>query len=166
VFGAVYRPVDEMVPTDGLIVQVTAVLLDPDTAAVNCWVPDGTNVTEDGLTTSVTACRRVKTALALLVESATLVAVIVTVCVVGAVLGAIKVAVVPELAKLPRDGFTVQVTPVVDVPVTVAVSDWVCEGSSVAVSVVSETETGDTRAIVAEPKMAGFATLAAVTTIF
>jgi hypothetical protein len=34
--GAVYRPADEIVPTDGFIDQVTAVLLDPDTAAVNC----------------------------------------------------------------------------------------------------------------------------------
>jgi hypothetical protein len=87
----------------------------------------------------------VKTALALLVGSATLVAVIVTVCVVGAVLGAINVAVVPELAKLPSDGFTVQVTPVLDAPVTVAVSDCDWEGSKVAVADVRETETGDPR---------------------
>jgi hypothetical protein len=77
--GAVYRPVDEIEPTDGLIDQFTAVLLEPDTVAVNCWLPDGPKVTEDGLTTSVTACMRVKTALALLLGSATLVAVIVTV---------------------------------------------------------------------------------------
>jgi hypothetical protein len=34
--GAVYRPAEEIVPTDGLIDQVTAVLLVPKTAAVNC----------------------------------------------------------------------------------------------------------------------------------
>jgi hypothetical protein len=143
---------------------VTAVLLDPNTAAVNCCEPDGPKVTEDGLTTSVTVCRRVKTALALLLGSATLVAVIVTVWAVGAVLGAINVAVVAVLAKLPSDGFTVQVTPVLDAPVTVAVSDWVCDGSKVAVADVKETETGDTRTTLAVPTMAGFATLAAVTT--
>jgi hypothetical protein len=34
--GAVYRPAAEMVPTDGLIDQVTAVLLAPKTVAANC----------------------------------------------------------------------------------------------------------------------------------
>ena len=34
--GAVYRPAEETVPTDGLIDQVTAVLLVPKTVAVNC----------------------------------------------------------------------------------------------------------------------------------
>jgi hypothetical protein len=34
--GAVYRPAEEIVPTDGLIDQVTAVLLVPKTAAANC----------------------------------------------------------------------------------------------------------------------------------
>ena len=39
VAGAVYRPVLDMVPTPaGLIDQVTAVLLDPETVAVNCCV--------------------------------------------------------------------------------------------------------------------------------
>jgi hypothetical protein len=162
--GAVYRPDEEIVPIAGLIDHVTAVLLVPDTAAVNCWLPAGPKVTADGLTTSVTACRRVKTALALLLGSATLVAVIVTVCVVEAVLGAIYVAVVPELTKLPSDGFTVQVTPKMDVPVTVAVSDCVWEGSRVTVAGVREAETGDTRTIEAVPTTAGLATLAAVTT--
>jgi hypothetical protein len=64
----------------------------------------------------------VKTALALLLGSVTLVAVIITVCVVAAVLGAIKVALVPELAKLPTAGFTVQVTPEFDVPLILHVS--------------------------------------------
>jgi hypothetical protein len=34
--GAVYRPVEEIVPTGGLIDQVTAGLLVPKTVAVNC----------------------------------------------------------------------------------------------------------------------------------
>jgi hypothetical protein len=36
--GAVYSPVAEMLPTLGLIDQVTAVLVVPVTVAVNCWV--------------------------------------------------------------------------------------------------------------------------------
>ena len=39
--GAVYRPAEEIVPTDGLMDQVTAVLLVPKTVAVNCCVPEG-----------------------------------------------------------------------------------------------------------------------------
>ena len=34
--GAVYRPAEEIVPTEGLSDQVTAVLLVPKTVAVNC----------------------------------------------------------------------------------------------------------------------------------
>ena len=34
--GAVYRPAEESVPTDGVIDQVTAVLLVPKTVGVNC----------------------------------------------------------------------------------------------------------------------------------
>jgi hypothetical protein len=33
--GAVYRPAEEIVPTEGMIDQVTAVLLFPETVAVN-----------------------------------------------------------------------------------------------------------------------------------
>src|ERR1017187_5349885 len=36
--GAVYSPVAEMLPTLGLIDQVTAVLVVPVTVAMNCWV--------------------------------------------------------------------------------------------------------------------------------
>jgi hypothetical protein len=36
--GAVYSPVAEMLPTLGLIDQVTAVFVVPVTVAVNCWV--------------------------------------------------------------------------------------------------------------------------------
>ena len=86
--GAVYRPAEEIVPTDGLIDQVTAVLLVPKTVAVNCCVPEGVKLTVDGLKDSVTAWRSVISAVAVFDGSAMLVAVIVTVCVVGAVLGA------------------------------------------------------------------------------
>jgi hypothetical protein len=86
--GAVYKPADEIAPTDGLIDQVTAVLLAPKTAGVNCCVPEGAKVTVDGLRETVTAWRSVITAVAVFEGFATLVAVIVTAWVVGAVLGA------------------------------------------------------------------------------
>src|ERR1039457_5627876 len=86
--GAVYRPAEEIVPTDGLIDQVTAVVLVPKTVAVNCCVPEGPRLTVDGLRDTVIAWRSVITAVAVFEGSAMLVAVIVTLWVVGAVLGA------------------------------------------------------------------------------
>ena len=83
-----YRPAEEIEPTDGLIDQVTAVLLVPETVAVNCCVPEGPRLTVDGLMDTVIAWRSVIRAVAVLEESATLVAVIVPLCVLGAVLGA------------------------------------------------------------------------------
>jgi len=86
--GAVYRPAEEIVPTDGLMDQVSAALLAPETVAVNCCVSDGSKLTVDGLRDTVIAWRTVITAVAAFEGSAMLVAVIVTVWVVGAVLGA------------------------------------------------------------------------------
>jgi hypothetical protein len=86
--GAVYRPAEEIVPAGGLIDQVTAVLLAPKTVAVNCCVPEGAKLTVDGLRDTVTAWRSVITAAAVFEGFAMLVAVIVTLWVVGAVLGA------------------------------------------------------------------------------
>jgi hypothetical protein len=86
--GAVYRPAEEIVPTDGLIDQVTAVLLAPESVGVNCCVPEGVKLTLDGLMDTMTAWRSVITAVAVFEGSAMLVAVIVTLWVVGAVLGA------------------------------------------------------------------------------
>src|ERR1035441_5220880 len=86
--GAVYRPAEEIVPTDGLIDQVTPVLLVPKTVAVNCCVPEGARLTVDGLRDTVTAWRSVITAVAVFEGSAMLVAVIVPLWVVWAVLGA------------------------------------------------------------------------------
>src|ERR1035437_4058940 len=86
--GAVYRPAGEIVPTDGLINQVTAVLLAPKTVAVNCCVPEGAKLTVDGPRDTVTAWRSMITAVAVCEGSAMLVAVIITFWVVGAVLGA------------------------------------------------------------------------------
>ena len=38
VAGAVYKPPEDTVPTDGLIDHDTPVLLEPATEAANCWV--------------------------------------------------------------------------------------------------------------------------------
>src|ERR1035437_6366355 len=81
--GAVYRPAEEMVPTGGLIDQVTAGLLAPKTVAANCCLPEGGRLTVDGLRDTVTAWRSVITAAAVFEGSAMLVAAIVTLWVVG-----------------------------------------------------------------------------------
>src|ERR1035437_6493130 len=86
--GAVYRPAEEIVPTGGLIDQVTAGLLAPQTVAVHCCVPEGAKLTVDGLRDTVTAWRSVISAVAVFDGSAMLVAIIITLWVVGAVLGA------------------------------------------------------------------------------
>src|SRR5579862_2935113 len=53
--GAVYRPVDEIDPTDEESDHVTAVLDVPLTVAVNCCVPPGLSVTDDGDAETATA---------------------------------------------------------------------------------------------------------------
>jgi hypothetical protein len=60
--GAVYSPLEEMLPTLGLSDQVTAVLVVPVTVAVNCWVPPGPSVTLSGLTETAMARLTVKVA--------------------------------------------------------------------------------------------------------
>ena len=64
---------------DGLNVQLTAVLVAPRTMAVNCWLCKAANVTEGGVREMPTVGLSVILALADLLESATLVAVTVTV---------------------------------------------------------------------------------------
>jgi hypothetical protein len=77
--GAVYNPLDEIVPTGAFRDQVTAVLVDPDTAAINCRVCPAITVAAAGDNTIVTVGTSVITALAVLVRSARLVAVMLTV---------------------------------------------------------------------------------------
>jgi hypothetical protein len=86
--GAVYTPVDEIVPAGGLTDHVTAALLCPKTVAVNCCVAEGAKRATGGLRDTVTAWGSVITAVAFFEGSATLVAVIVLRWAVGAVLGA------------------------------------------------------------------------------
>jgi hypothetical protein len=71
-----------------LIDQFTAVLLVPKIVAVNRCVPEGAKLTVDGLRDTVIAWRRVINAVAVFEGSAMLVAAIVTLWLVGAVLGA------------------------------------------------------------------------------
>ena len=69
-----------MLPITGLRDQVTAVFDVPVTAAVNVWVCEGVSVTLPGVNATLTGGASDTLALADLVESATLVAVTVTVC--------------------------------------------------------------------------------------
>ena len=70
-----------MEPTCGEMDQVTAVLAEPVTVVENCCAgEDGVRVTLAGATETVTGGTRVTVAVAVLVESAVLVAVMVTVC--------------------------------------------------------------------------------------
>jgi hypothetical protein len=52
--GAVYRPVPLIVPTLGVRLQVTEVLLLPLTVGVNCWLWDGPNVEAVGASPTLT----------------------------------------------------------------------------------------------------------------
>ena len=69
-----------MLPITGLRDQVTAVFDVPVTAAVNVWVCEGVSVTLPGVNATLTGGASDTLALAVLVESAALVAVTVTVC--------------------------------------------------------------------------------------
>jgi hypothetical protein len=72
--GAVYSPAVEIVPTEA--VQTTAVFVEPVTAAENCCTSPAANVTVPGVTETTTAGFSVTVAVAFLVGSAALVAVI------------------------------------------------------------------------------------------
>ena len=86
VAGAVYTPFT-MVPTAGLSDQVTAVLLVPVTEAVKVAEPPAPSDTEAGPIVTATGVRDT-VALAVLVVSAALVAVTVTVCWLAIIAGA------------------------------------------------------------------------------
>jgi hypothetical protein len=53
--GAMYNPVEEIAPVGGSVDQMTAVLLLPKTAAVNCCASSGPRLVVTGLMDSVTA---------------------------------------------------------------------------------------------------------------
>src|ERR1039458_6185974 len=120
--GAVYRPAAVMLPRAGLIDQVTAQLLVLVTAAEKVWVCDCVKVTLAGATVTPIGGFRVTVTEADFVESATLVAVTITVWELEIEAGA---AYRPAAVMLPTTGLIDQVTAVLPVLVTVAVQLWV-----------------------------------------
>jgi hypothetical protein len=160
--GAVYSPAPEIDPAPtGLIAQVTAVLLDPVTAAVNCKVWDTVRVAVSGVTVTATAGFNVTIATAILVVSATLVAVIVTIVWVATVAGELYN---PPLVIVPAPlGLTVHVTAVLLEPVTLALNCNDCEATSVPVVGETETATGGFKVTIAAADFVVSATLVAVT---
>jgi hypothetical protein len=120
--GAVYSPLEEMVPTAGLRLQLTAVFGVPVTVAVNCCACPAFSVTVAGLTDTKTTGISVSTALANFVLSIMLVAITSTVWLCRILLGAVYTAVVPLVESVPTAGFKLHTTPVFVVPVTVAVN--------------------------------------------
>ena len=73
VVGAVYRPLVDTLPP--VVDQVTPVVVDPLTVAVNCWLAPANNDAEVGVMDTATEALTVTTAEADLLVSATLVAV-------------------------------------------------------------------------------------------
>jgi len=86
VAGAVYTPFTK-VPTEGLINQVTALLLEPVTEALKVADAPAPSDTEDGVIVTPT-CVKDTVEVAVFVESVALVAVIVTICEVPTIDGA------------------------------------------------------------------------------
>jgi hypothetical protein len=154
----VYSPVAEMLPTLGLIVQVTAVFVVPVTVAVNCWVWPAVRVALGGLTETPMTLR-LTVAPPDLVASATPVAVTVTAWELVMLAGAVYS---PLAEMLPTLGLIVQVTAVFVVPVTVAVNCWVWPAVSVTLGGLTETPM-TLRLTVAPPDLVASATLVAVT---
>jgi hypothetical protein len=77
--GAVYSPFEEIVPTGGLIDQLTAGLAVPVTVGENCVCPP-VNETDTGVTITVIAGRTVSNAAAIAAGFAVLVAITSNVC--------------------------------------------------------------------------------------
>lgn len=117
--GAVYSPDGERVPNIGLIDQVTFVFVPALlTEALNCCVCPGVMETDAGLTDTLIGGLSVITAVAVLLVSAALLAVIVTFCCELTVGGAVYR---PEEDISPRLGSRDQVTVVLVAFKTVAV---------------------------------------------
>jgi len=101
---------------------VTPVLLVPLTVVVNVWFCDGCKDTEDGVSETVTGGFRVTVVVADLLESATLVAVTVTVWELAIEAGAVYR---PAAEIVPADGLRDHLTAVLLVLTTVAEKLWV-----------------------------------------
>ena len=116
-----YRPSAETLPAAGITAQVTAGLLVPVTLAVNCRVWRANSLAVVGATLTATVGVRLTMAEAVLVGSATLVALTVTVWAEATDSGAVYK---PVLEMEPTGGLIDHVTAVFAVPVTVAVNCW------------------------------------------
>lgn len=122
--AAVNKPLALMLPAlVGLIDHVTLVLAMPVTVAVNCCVPTWPNVTANGETVIVTGGGvKVNVAVPDFVLSPTLVAVIVTVCCVLTLAGALYSPL--ALIDPAPVGLMLHVTLVLAIPATLAANCW------------------------------------------
>jgi hypothetical protein len=148
VLGAVYSPLESMVPTvvfppaTPFTCQLTAVLLEKVTDAVNCCVEVTATEVLEGLTDIGVAT--VTVASAVLVVSALEITVMVTAAGLGIEAGAVYSPVpdmVPCVVLPPVTPFTCQITSVFLVFFTVAVNCVVDEVATVAVVGETSTET-------------------------
>jgi hypothetical protein len=158
--GAVYNPFNKL-PNEGVMDQFTDVFELPVTVAVNCLLCDAVRVADNGLILMLTMGVSWTVALADLVESATLVAVIITDCALLMTDGAVY----NPFDKLPTEGFMDQVTEVVELPVTVAANCLVWDAVRVALEGLKLTLTpggSAGRVIVPAPPLAGMELPAAV----
>ena len=129
--GALYKPVGEIDPTpEGVMDQVTAVLLLFVTVAANCWVWESNRLLVAGVTLTATGFN-VTVAEADLVGSVTLVAITLTVCTLGIRLGAVYSP--PAETEPTPDGEIDQVTPVPK-PDRAAPNCWLCDAYRAAVA--------------------------------
>lgn len=160
VTGAVYSPFTS-VPTCGVNDQVTAVLALPLTAAVNCCTCPCRSVTDVGLTFTTNGAS-VTVAEAEVSPSAALVAVMVTVCGLLSVAGAVY----RPFTNVPVGGVTDQFTAVFVLPVTVAVNCWVCPWDKLTEPGVTLICGGGLSVTTAEPEVVPSAVLVAVMVIF
>src|SRR5215475_10784044 len=151
-----------MVPTDGIRDQVTAVLLDPAMVAVNCGVCEADRLTPAGASVMDTVGDKLTVALALLVESAALVAVTVTFCAAAMLAGAVY----RPFEIVPTGGVRVQVTAVLLEPATVAVNCWVCEADRLTPLGASVMDTVGDKLTVALALLVESAALVAMTVTF
>ena len=130
-------PAELLPPAIPFTLHVTPVagLPEPLTAAMNtCVLPAGT-VAEPGATLTAMSSCSATLAVALAVESATLVALTLTAPPAGRIAGAVYSPlpeIVPAVAFPPATPFTAQVTPVFELPVTLAANCCVCPRNAVA----------------------------------
>jgi len=171
VAGAEYNPVAEIVPTAllppgrPLTLQFTVVVVVPVTVAVNCCVEPVWIVLAAGATLTLTAEEPVIwTVAAPDALATTLVAVTVTVLGKGTLLGAVK-SPVEEIEPFAGPPLTLQVTPMFEVPVTVAMNCWVPLTATAVIEGATETATWPSGMIVTcvLADLVGSAVLVAVT---